>query len=310
MKHLYLIGNGFDKHHDIPSGYRDFHEWLKNSGREELVEQIDELYDYSEDLWSYFEKELGNLEVEAKAQAIYREHPADKLSDHYERTFHEAAIIAGDDIGAVYNKIRKSFPDWVRSLPKGNSGKCVKVEDDAFFITFNYTDTLHDLYGIPFNHILYIHHRAAKDKFLVLGHGKSAEQVKKESENDCDEYTETAYMQTVETIERQVNMMRKDSAGIIEQNQWLWNSLSDVEQIYVYGCCMEEVDKPYFQQIVNSTNSLYVKWQVDVFGEDKQECEKEFSRKKNYLLNIGVDESLVSYCRLADIQLLKQPPLF
>ena len=28
MKHLYIIGNGFDLHHEIPSGYLDFHNWL------------------------------------------------------------------------------------------------------------------------------------------------------------------------------------------------------------------------------------------------------------------------------------------
>ena len=49
MNNLYLIGNGFDKHHDIPSGYWDFHEWLKKNDSE-LVDQIDELYDYNGDL--------------------------------------------------------------------------------------------------------------------------------------------------------------------------------------------------------------------------------------------------------------------
>ena len=62
MKNLYIIGNGFDMHHDLPSGYWDFHKWLKEKNAE-LVEQIDDLYDYSDNLWGNFEVELGNLDM-------------------------------------------------------------------------------------------------------------------------------------------------------------------------------------------------------------------------------------------------------
>ena len=29
IHHLYIIGNGFDKHHGIPSGYDDYEKWLE-----------------------------------------------------------------------------------------------------------------------------------------------------------------------------------------------------------------------------------------------------------------------------------------
>lgn len=28
VKHLYIIGNGFDLHHGINSSYKDFQEWM------------------------------------------------------------------------------------------------------------------------------------------------------------------------------------------------------------------------------------------------------------------------------------------
>ena len=122
MKNLYIIGNGFDKHHEIPSGYWDFHEWLQEKNAE-LVEQIDELYDYSDNLWGNFEVELGNLDITSVASDIYSENPADESSDHYERTFHAGAIVAGDTVGEIYNKIRAMFPEWVKSLPAANTCK-------------------------------------------------------------------------------------------------------------------------------------------------------------------------------------------
>lgn len=140
MKNLYIIGNGFDKHHGILSGYWDFHNWLLKKDKE-LVEQIDELYGYNDDLWGYFEVELGNLNIEEIATQIYNEHPADEMSDHYERTFHEGAIVASDTIGEVYNKIRNYFPEWVKSFDKANPQRIIKIDSkDSFFITFNYTD--------------------------------------------------------------------------------------------------------------------------------------------------------------------------
>ena len=76
--------------------------------------------------------------------------------------------------------------------------------------------------------------------------GKSEDQVKEESEKGIDEYTEMPYVETVWAIERQVNMMRKQTEKIISDNQKVWDSLTGVEHIYVYGCSLSEVDLPYF----------------------------------------------------------------
>ena len=31
---LYVIGNGFDRHHDIPCSYIDFRDWMKDNCRD------------------------------------------------------------------------------------------------------------------------------------------------------------------------------------------------------------------------------------------------------------------------------------
>ena len=216
MKNLYIIGNGFDKHHEIPSGYWDFHEWLIEKDPE-LVEQIDDLYGYSDDLWGNFEVELGNLDIPSVASEIYSENPADEMSEHFERTYHAGAIVAGDTVGEIYNKIREMFPEWVKSLPAADTCKKIKIDkEDSFFITFNYTDTLLDVYGIPLYDILFIHGRASDSatRFLVLGHGKSREEIQREAEAKFDEETHPAFIQTVEAVERQVNMMKKDTSNL------------------------------------------------------------------------------------------------
>lgn len=303
MKNLYIIGNGFDKHHEVPSGYWDFHKWLKEKNPE-LVEQIDELYGYSDDLWGNFEVELGNLDIPSVASEIYSENPADDLSEHYERTFHAGAIVAGDTVGEIYNKIREMFPEWVKSLPAANTCKKIKInKEESFFITFNYTDTLIDVYGIPLDDILFIHGRASDSatRFLVLGHGKSCEEVQQDAETNFDENTHPAFIQTVEAVERQVNMMKKDTSRIIADNQSTWEAMKDVQHIYCYGLSMSPVDMPYLQKIVASIDSKHVIWHANVFGNDDREIEVQKVEKKKILLSLGIKDELIEFCTLDEL---------
>lgn len=312
MKNLYIIGNGFDKHHEIPSGYWDFHEWLIEKDPE-LVEQIDDLYGYSDDLWGNFEVELGNLDIPSVASEIYSENPADEMSEHFERTYHAGAIVAGDTVGEIYNKIREMFPEWVKSLPAADTCKKIKIDkEDSFFITFNYTDTLLDVYGIPLDDILFIHGRASDSatRFLVLGHGKSREEIQREAEAKFDEETHPAFIQTVEAVERQVNMMKKNTSRIIADNQSTWKAMKDVQHIYCYGLSMSPVDMPYLQKIVASIDAQHVIWHVNVFGNNDEQIYAQTNAKMQILSSLGINEELIEFCTLEEIQVVKQEALF
>lgn len=308
MKNLYIIGNGFDKHHKIPSGYLDFHKWLKENNPE-LVEQIDELYGYSNDLWGNFEVELGNLDIPSVASEIYSKNPADESSDHHERTFHAGAIVAGDTVGEIYNKIRAMFPEWVKSLPAANTCNKIKIDkEDSFFITFNYTDTLIDVYNIPMDDILFIHGRASgsESRFLVLGHGKSREEIQQEAEANFDKETHPAFIQTVEAVERQVNMMKKDTSWIIDANQSTWKAMKNVQHIYCYGLSLSPVDMPYLQKIVASIDVKHVIWHVNVFGNNNEEIDAQKANKMNILSYLGIEEGLIVFCTLDSLQAINR----
>ncbi len=60
---LYIIGNGFDLHHEIPSGYRDFKMFLQKEDQRlfELVE--DYLPGIGED-WCDLESALGDIDID------------------------------------------------------------------------------------------------------------------------------------------------------------------------------------------------------------------------------------------------------
>ena len=58
FRKLYIIGNGFDIHHGLKTGYCDFHKWLQHQKDYSSVEEM-ECFFAVEDLWRNFEENLG-----------------------------------------------------------------------------------------------------------------------------------------------------------------------------------------------------------------------------------------------------------
>lgn len=84
MKHLYIIGNGFDLHHNIPSSYRNFHNWLEKHDIE-TFDKVGNILETNEpEWWNEFESSLGKpLTVKLFAEGVAFENQPDYASDDY-----------------------------------------------------------------------------------------------------------------------------------------------------------------------------------------------------------------------------------
>ncbi len=69
---LYIIGNGFDKAHGLPSGYWDFRTWLEVHNQE-LLYDIKDIWTNSTQLWSDFERSLGIVDYRS-VEEKYRDY--------------------------------------------------------------------------------------------------------------------------------------------------------------------------------------------------------------------------------------------
>ena len=60
---LYIVGNGFDRYHDLPTSYSNFYTFLKNNGKDTFIRQLETYFGSSingkSDLWSDLEVALG-----------------------------------------------------------------------------------------------------------------------------------------------------------------------------------------------------------------------------------------------------------
>ena len=67
MKHLYIIGNGFDIHTGLKTRYADFRLWLEYN-YPFIYEDLQATYDIDVEWWNDFEVQLGKLDVKKYAK--------------------------------------------------------------------------------------------------------------------------------------------------------------------------------------------------------------------------------------------------
>ena len=137
--------------------------------------------------------------------------------------------------------------------------------ETSLFLNFNYTKTLENVYGIPTDDILYIHGKFTKDNELdanaiIVGHGMSAEEIDEKFGNDDDEMTKE--------LKDLVNHFRKDTSKIINDNADFWSSLKDVNDVYVFGHSMADVDLPYFKEVRGSITPD-ASWHISVHKKEE-----------------------------------------
>lgn len=256
MKILYLIGNGFDIHHGINSSYSDYREWLKGYDFY-LYDKLCRLYDSAEDdddWWNSFEQHLSAISFDY-INRVYQDYgPIYGSEDFSDTDNHEASIqLKLDlDIDNLIEAIGQSLKIWIKSLNKPNCGKLgIEDKDECYFLTFNYTKTLEDVYNISRTQICHIHGSINGDD-LIWGHGKTTNDIyeslngkpkllpkdltDEQYEDWLDANTDDQTMESIiETSANQLSKMKKNVSGIIRQNHRLFESLKNVRKIYILG---------------------------------------------------------------------------
>lgn len=319
MKFLYIIGNGFDLHHDIKSSYKNFYQWLQNKGQWDVISHVNDIYGGGQKWWSDLEHSLGEVNMNEYASNQANEHYPNFAGDDFsDADWSEAEIAVEQDFGESISLFKKSFTEWVESLDRPNEHKKILLKKrNAFFINFNYTRTLEDTYRIPY-YMVWHPHGAVGDvnTEYVLGHGKSRQQLEQELEQqepqppvelDDDELQEFYASNSDLVIDRAkdatlsaVASLRKPVAKIIEQNKELWSRLMDVREIYILGFSFAEVDEPYLAKIVENIHKDSVRWIISQFSKTDIERIHKFIEKYN------INPDKVRICTLSELQNEKQ----
>lgn len=258
---LFIIGNGFDLEHDLPTRLdRDF---------KPITEKYDssnfwDIYQSKEPkIWAHFENLLACPNFK-KLEKIF---DGCDTSLYCEKEWELDKIINQVDRNGF---LQKSLNEFVANAEKSLNSKCKisqieKILDkEGHYITFNYTHTLEKIYGVPSNHILHIHGEFGKDNMLFgypKGNFSPAKYTYDPRMKGRGPYGKISYVKYVDTIENpfektaRINLYNKCKSFYKEYRtdlleKFLTEHQCKINQIVVYGHSCE-IDYEYFESLNN-----------------------------------------------------------
>ncbi len=273
MKHLYIIGNGFDIHTGLATRYADFQLWLENS-YPFIYENMQAVYDIDAEWWNDFEVQLGNLDIKKFVSAYTPPgKPVDEIIAEAKRkreSVERYNILPSLHFDSYCSKRLKGlldvlqycFEEWVDNCHRSiTDPKYVHIEkEDSYFINFNYTDVLEILYKIPEERVHHIHGRSSKHERLIYGHNKLL--------------YGTSMSYDEEQVSFELNKYHKNPYEHIFKHQKLQKIIKDVEYVHIYGFSFSAVDVDYMDWFFNNVSATS-QWEVSWFSnEDKNRIDK------------------------------------
>lgn len=285
MSKLFIIGNGFDSAHGLRTTYDNFREFLllehPEINMEEFIapegkEQRDGGIEYDDnevmsmlfylineaesdrEKWSNIESSLGILNF----SEAFDWHGDIVDKDGYIDLFKTARRnedIASDLVIPIVT-IQELFSQWINTIditsiiPKKDFQILLGRNDK--FLTFNYTETLENAYGIKKKDVCHIHGK--QNEIILFGHGNP--------EDRTDEY-QIQHIGSENSLLLINNQLRKDTTQALKNNSNFFINLKndEIEAIYSYGFSFSEVDKIYLIKIFECIDTENIIWYFDDF---------------------------------------------
>lgn len=273
-------------------------------------------------LWYSFEEHLADLNREKVFDILDIVLPdCDEESDNFRYCDYYLGL---DKISDMLNtctfEMRYQLHRWINTLQykKGFKKHLLDIDRHASFLTFNYTDFLESVYGIPNDQINYIHgSRHERFGSLIIGHSAddkaNLESWIKRNEhrrryrpnlkdrkgryfaNDKLAYLayfledETkgnwrspiryhAIQEALERFEDYYAINMKPTESIIAANEDFFEGLASIRKVSVLGHSLSAVDMPYFDRI-NEAIGKDVKWEISWHSDDDIKHIEAFCRR-------------------------------
>lgn len=293
---LYIVGNGFDLHHGISSSYAAFGQYLKEVDAE-TYGQLERYFSVDDDFWWQFEAQLAQLDTDSLLDDATAYLPSYGAEDWSDAGHHDYEYELGRVVVAISSTLRLRFSEWVRQLvipsPMLLIGKLLPLRRDARYLTFNYTETLQRVYGIPDASVIHIHGAAAHaNDQLVLGHGWERNATDSFNHGIDPESADVRVMGGNEIVDRYFTETFKPTARVIESHQPFFQRLSGIKKIFIMGHSLSSVDLPYLLELRRHLSNGDVQWQVSFHGSPEE--------AKAGVNNMGVDVNEVRFVPLTE----------
>jgi len=252
MSTLYILGNGFDRAHKLNTDYKDFIKHLRDTkGGPELLDNLS-LFNTSirkelekQEDWCHFEDDFACLDLDR----------VKSMSSLYGRTGEEI-------VTTIFNKTKAELRSFIIESYKEKAIKPIYdlPTENALFVTFNYTHTLEDVYGIPKRRILHIHGDAErKEAFSLFGLSKDEREIVFGGPKDNAINLPEGPIR--ETLIKDTDKLAKDLDAFLSHHPE-----DQITRIVVLGSSISKADLPYFYHLLERYPGC--PWVINIFPED------------------------------------------
>jgi hypothetical protein len=288
MATLYIIGNGFDLWHQLPTSYSSFYDFAKVT-----LDEIETYYSFGinqTDPWHDFENALGCFNWEH----FYDAHNnIDVNADDFRPSF---VYGLEDDLCEQADQhveaVRECFREWIAEIDISAAKRRMVFPNNARFITFNYTSTLQSSYGITGANILHIHGQAEAFDELIFGHGEKREEEPELDENG--DSNRTIFSDAEGAAMHPFYALQKPVKNVLDSHRNFFSTLQDVSEIIVIGHSLNKIDLPYFLRISELTPSA--KWTVCLHNPEEK------IHRMQVLIECGVSLENINFCSYTDLE--------
>lgn len=254
---LYIVGNGFDLNHGRKTSYWDYRNYLSEK-YPDLVYKFN-MMEYTKGAEVDVNSRWSDLE-----NALWLDYDSafSEITDNYYPDLDSERTPGWDDIGIEVNNrygfikkfTRDFFYEWIWNEDQqfiDNNFKRHVFYSDSYFVTFNYTKTLENLYNIPEDHILHIHGSVDFPDSIQFGTPENNPII---AQNDLekqfrqDEFYGVAVEPGVSSLVSCMNHMYKDIAGNMCRLETFIGSICGIDEIIIMGHSFSGIDAPYYSQ--------------------------------------------------------------
>lgn len=293
-----MIGNGFDLYHGIKSSYADFRLHLKRVNPE-LHELVESHLQVNEN-WADFESTLAHLDgngVLDKASGVLQPYRDDDWSDasHYDYQYEVEKTVE-----ALSQDLKAELTAWATALKIQDATSCpvplLPLDVGAWYLNFNYTSTLQHLYRIAPDLVFHLHNAVADHQpDLVLGHAINPSRRQPSNHGLDLEAQDTRVTEANDILDNYFSATYKPTLEVIKKHRGYFESLEGIDEIYVVGHSLSEVDIPYFVKIIDITGQSDPRWVVTYYTQSN------LQEMKSALVGAGVPNHKVRFVGISSL---------
>lgn len=308
MSSLFIIGNGFDIAHGIPTAYKEFKNWILEQYPESLMfrETTMSIEEYTQltvdecaaealiyamdsasgEDWNDFEEALSRISFYHKLPGPTDEERNEDDPDHNQKMCEY--LLRVDMLSNTIIKCAEEFwplffSEWIKSVEERIEQGCFAPHPDLStlfsnptnkYMSFNYTKTLQQIYGVRV--VKHIHNRVGQT--LIFGHGNDRAEYNEPFENGNRAPIMSSFLNDF------IHSFRKDTGRQLQKYKDFFKKLdTNIDKVYSYGFSYSKVDSPYIKEVLRHI-SPETTWFFTAYEGKNM---KELGRKKSKLRRYG-----------------------